>query len=1041
MAIDWNRVITIFDEKTVNVTAGKEILYVRDSGGGGGGGGGDVYTAALADVYDPTQVYPFGAVVAKNGWLYKVYPGFEPIHYKILEASGLGFDGEYYYYDDPYDHNDGLYEFANMGSPSGLAWNASSAMAAFNQLSGNDHLLSVETTDYDPEATYETGDVVVFRNEYYKKTDATVNLVKITVEELVTSSSTGGGDAPQDGKGYIRKDGEWVEETIIDEISRYQTGVNYDQYRLLYYKDGDPTDQYALWFRIYPQLIDPGIEKTYEPCAIVRVEERPPSRALKKYYVVDSVDQTTPLKENDLVLQFSPQWDMYQGRKQFFKLNNYELICVPKYQSGNVNLLTPIIVHDLNGIFIVPQDNGSIRLWTPYGTSSTLLAATYPTYLRAGSYKLSGAVTSETIAHEEFLCVRIRATNAVGSLLAQDTGSGATFTLDKDTFVLVHIDLLNTNDSSFPEGEYAYPMLLPADATAENFVSPSGFCLKKDTNYTIWGGCVDFATDNRVREWTYVEDYNLDTAHDPEITGKWYSDRDDYVPGTLPQDGATVVYQMNVPTQNKLDDVPEILYPNNFIYIFSIDVQSDENYSFKNAVIAKRYGYQIPIKDYVDNRITDLSINTLAPQEMIADKYIPGYPFYEIGDIFIKDGTLCRLTLAPFPSGFETIETTEITAQGSASNGDYLTYDGTLYQFVSESAYPVQWYYPTAEDAVADLIDMGRIEDVSYTEFDPDETYAVGDIVVNEETFYKKTGDPEHYFEEVKVTDLYLEQEYVADVYNPNSTYAENDFVTKDNGLFRTTAKQPYFTQVPSVTLEGAAKAGDVVVLDGTLYTFKTPVSTDGILRWVANSVYDALYFIRSYIIQVDYITITAEGSAKAGAYAFYTYNGNPQYMYFLSDISWSYSSDAEAYTELLNTDQVLGQLESATTLGTSGTLLQGANRILIYNDGYNDIWYTADLKGNAYAWTFPTTTDAESFFESNLDEVSGVSEYDPTVTYEVGDFVEINGEPYKYVLDSGYDLIQTTVEEMTDYKIEQFDAPSDGHIYGRKNGAWVALD
>ena len=53
MAIDWDRlvevasgesltVITVSDEETVDVSAGKEILYIRNVDGGGGGGGGDV---------------------------------------------------------------------------------------------------------------------------------------------------------------------------------------------------------------------------------------------------------------------------------------------------------------------------------------------------------------------------------------------------------------------------------------------------------------------------------------------------------------------------------------------------------------------------------------------------------------------------------------------------------------------------------------------------------------------------------------------------------------------------------------------------------------------------------------------------------------------------------------------------------------------------------------------------------------------------------------------------------------------------------------
>lgn len=51
MAIDWTKVITISDEDTVDVTCGKEVLYVRGSGSGGSGGPA-IWGAIIGDIED-----------------------------------------------------------------------------------------------------------------------------------------------------------------------------------------------------------------------------------------------------------------------------------------------------------------------------------------------------------------------------------------------------------------------------------------------------------------------------------------------------------------------------------------------------------------------------------------------------------------------------------------------------------------------------------------------------------------------------------------------------------------------------------------------------------------------------------------------------------------------------------------------------------------------------------------------------------------------------------------------------------------------------
>ena len=51
MAIDWTKVITVSDEDTVDVTCGKEVLYVR-GGGSGGSGGPAIWGAIIGDIED-----------------------------------------------------------------------------------------------------------------------------------------------------------------------------------------------------------------------------------------------------------------------------------------------------------------------------------------------------------------------------------------------------------------------------------------------------------------------------------------------------------------------------------------------------------------------------------------------------------------------------------------------------------------------------------------------------------------------------------------------------------------------------------------------------------------------------------------------------------------------------------------------------------------------------------------------------------------------------------------------------------------------------
>lgn len=275
----------------------------------------------------------------------------------------------------------------------------------------------------------------------------------------------------------------------------------------------------------------------------------------------------------------------------------------------------------------------------------------------------------------------------------------------------------------------------------------------------------------------------------------------------------------------------------------------------------------------------------------------------------------------------------------------------------------------------------------------------------------------------------------LADTFDPETAYSDNDFVTQNSGLYKITERKPSFRKVTAVNWgDGTANAGDAVYYNNNLCTFITQPGLNGTLRWAFDYIEDAWEFVQQYVREVPYTALTAEGSANEGD--FVTYGGNP--YYFTSDATWSCQSVSDAFSELKNTQQVLASAYGIE-LSYSGILNDVASSINLLI--YQNKWYVADLKGYTYVWHYLVPSPATDFLNSYTEEVTDpVPAYDPTATYQSGDLVEIDNEVYQYFYNPGYDFVPFTVEEMADFKIAEYDAPEDNKTYGRKNGAWTEI-
>ena len=172
MAIDWDRAIeiesgelqqtiTVMDEETVNVSAGKVILYVHGDGGGGGGGGEAVWgsiTGTLSNQVDLQTALNAKADTADLG--------------DLASLDSIDYTSAY------------LTNKPTLGSLAGMsAIDYTSAYLTNKPTLGA--LASKNTADYATDVTN-------------KPTLGTMSAVN---------------DAPSDGKEYARKDGAWEEVT------------------------------------------------------------------------------------------------------------------------------------------------------------------------------------------------------------------------------------------------------------------------------------------------------------------------------------------------------------------------------------------------------------------------------------------------------------------------------------------------------------------------------------------------------------------------------------------------------------------------------------------------------------------------------------------------------------------------------------------------------------------------------------------------------------------------------------------------------------
>ena len=699
MSIDWSRVITVEDEDTVNVIAGKSILYVSE-GGSGGGGGDAVWGQITGTLSSQTDL--------KNALDSKF--GMDIVAEEFSPTSSYA-PGEYVFYQGT------MYRFDNYKN----------------------------TGNWDPSVVTEVDTIM---GEVYAK-----------------------------GK---------------FSIARSSSNDVYDTYGVSFLGDAAP----SMYFNVWQQVNVDQVVETYEAKEKGHTVDSSFYNS-RKYFFVDDLEKLTPLEKYDLTFEYPPQWGYNaQMRKVFHPLLNYTLLCGLIPGSGSsVNLLTPILTKAIVTQYSLAslQTDGSIRFRLrpdAVPTNTILYAFTYEVFLKAGSYKISGGVTDSV---NGLNYVKIRVTNHNNQQLAQDTGSGATFTLTEDELISVYIDLDNLSASSFPWLGYIYPLLQRSDAISENYMSPGGFTIYTDIENNerfslpegIWGGYVDFATNTLVKTHDRIASY--DPATSPALYRSWISDRDDYVPGTVPTTGAVVIYELPRPISYSMGSHNNELSPYSAYFGFSIGSDSEQGVLGRYVIPVKRQVYQAGVKDYIDNTFVLKGDDVFAPQTMIAPAFDSRH-VYSDGDLVTKEGKLCRVTMAPFPGGFEELETTEIAATGSASAGDYLTYDGTLYVFTNGST--VDWNYETAAQAFAQLQYSGYLQEVTVSAADPTVKYAIGDIVSSEGEYYQKTSNAWNYVE-VIVSGLINERtplSMVAPAFSTAESYSVDDCVVYQGALYRFTS-------------------------------------------------------------------------------------------------------------------------------------------------------------------------------------------------------------------------------------------------------------